>query len=72
MISHLMLPHKLSLISFERSFVSLSEAEEENGQSRIYLGIHWSLDKSEGIKQGNRVADYVFDHVFKPKHGRGN
>ncbi len=24
-----------------RSFTSLSQAEEENGQSRIYLGIHW-------------------------------
>ncbi len=27
-----------------RSFETLSEAEEENGQSRIYLGIHWSFD----------------------------
>ena len=47
-----------------RSFNSLSDAEEENGQSRIYLGIHWTFDKVEGIRQGNRVADYVFDHVF--------
>lgn len=49
-----------------RSFSSLSQAEEENGQSRIYLGIHWAFDKSEGIAQGNRVADYVFDHLFQP------
>lgn len=49
-----------------RSFSSLSQAEEENGQSRIYLGIHWAFDKTEGIKQGRRVADYVFSHVFKP------
>jgi membrane-associated phospholipid phosphatase len=55
----------------ERSFSSLSQAEEENGQSRIYLGIHWRFDKTEGIAQGNRVADYVFDHVFKKKHGTG-
>jgi len=48
-----------------RSFSSFSEAEEENGQSRIYLGIHWSFDKSEGIAQGRQVADYVFDHVFQ-------
>jgi hypothetical protein len=53
-----------------RSFSSLSEAEEENGQSRIYLGIHWSFDKTEGIKQGRRVADYVFDHAFQPCHRR--
>ena len=51
-----------------RSFNSLSEAEEENGQSRIYLGIHWSFDKSEGISQGQRVADYVFTHAFTPQH----
>jgi len=46
-------------------FRSLSQAEEENGQSRIYLGIHWSFDKTEGIKQGNRVADYLFDNSFR-------
>lgn len=49
-----------------RSFGSLSQAEEENGQSRIYLGIHWSFDKTEGITQGRRVADYVFKHAFQP------
>lgn len=50
-----------------RSFSTLSQAEEENGQSRIYLGIHWSFDKTEGIAQGRRVADYVFDHIFAAK-----
>ncbi len=44
-----------------RNFASLSAAEEENGQSRIYLGIHWAFDKTAGIAQGRRVADYVFD-----------
>ena len=39
-----------------RSFTNLSQAEEENGQSRIYLGIHWSFDKTEGIAQGRKVA----------------
>ena len=49
-----------------RSFTSLSEAEEENGQSRIYLGIHWHFDKTEGIAQGEQVADYVITHAFQP------
>jgi hypothetical protein len=49
-----------------RTFNSLSEAEEENGQSRIYLGIHWSFDRVEGISQGSQVADYVFEHAFLP------
>jgi hypothetical protein len=51
----------------ERRFATLSEAEEENGQSRIYLGIHWSFDKTEGIYQGRRVADYVFENGFRLK-----
>jgi hypothetical protein len=50
-----------------RSFTSLSQAEEENGQSRIYLGIHWSFDKTEGIAQGRKVANYVFRNAFKPR-----
>ncbi|MFC4309265.1 chloroperoxidase [Steroidobacter flavus] len=48
-----------------RSFQSLSQAEEENGQSRIYLGIHWAFDKSEGISQGEQIADYVFDRIYR-------
>jgi hypothetical protein len=49
-----------------RTFQSLSQAEEENGQSRIYLGIHWSFDKTAGIAQGRKVGNYVFEHVFRP------
>jgi hypothetical protein len=53
-----------------RSFSTLSQAEEENGQSRIYLGIHWHFDKTKGIAQGEKVADYVFNHVFLPVEGK--
>ena len=49
-----------------RSFTSFSQAEEENGQSRIYLGIHWSFDKTEGISQGRRVANFVYRNAFQP------
>src|SRR2546425_145713 len=54
-----------------RSFTSLSQAEEENGQSRIYLGIHWAFDKTESITLGRRVGDYVFDNVFVPLRPHG-
>jgi hypothetical protein len=50
-----------------RSFSSLSQAEEENGQSRIYLGIHWSFDKVEGIRQGRQVANYVYRNAFQSR-----
>ena len=49
-----------------RTFSNFSQAEEENGQSRIYLGIHWSFDKTQAIAQGRNVANYVFDHAFTP------
>ncbi|MDO8432731.1 MAG: vanadium-dependent haloperoxidase [Candidatus Binatus sp.] len=53
-----------------RRYGSLSQAEEENGQSRIYLGIHWRFDKTEGIAQGRKVGDWVFDHAFTPKKSK--
>jgi hypothetical protein len=50
-----------------RSFSSLSQAEEENGQSRIYLGIHWAYDKTAGATQGRSVAEHVIANVFQPR-----
>jgi hypothetical protein len=50
-----------------RSYKKLSQAEEENGQSRIYLGIHWSFDKVEGIDMGRTVANYVYLNKFRLK-----
>jgi len=52
-----------------RHFSRLSQAEEENGQSRIYLGIHWTFDKTAGIAEGESVANWVYDHAFTPLHG---
>ena len=42
-----------------RTFPNLSEAEEVNGQSRTYLGIHREFDKTEGILQGRHIADFL-------------
>ena len=56
-----------------RSFSSLSQAEDENGQSRICLGIHWRFDKDWGIAQGRQVGDYVFENTLLPvKHPPGS
>lgn len=48
-----------------RSFTSLSKAAEENGMSRVYLGIHWNFDSSSGIDMGNAIADYTFDNYLQ-------
>ena len=50
-----------------RTFASLSHAEEENAQSRIYLGIHWAFDKTAGAAQGRQIADAVFQRAFTPQ-----
>jgi len=49
-----------------RTFTSFSQAEEENGKSRIPLGIHWNCDKTSGILMGQQIADYVFDNIYQP------
>jgi hypothetical protein len=54
-----------------RTFHSFSAAAEENGQSRIYLGIHWAFDKVQGIQCGDHIADYVFSNFLRPLGGAG-
>lgn len=49
-----------------RTYTSFSQAAEENGQSRIYLGIHWAFDKTRGIAQGTAVGDFVSQHALRP------
>jgi hypothetical protein len=45
-------------------FTSFSQAAEQNGQSRIYLGIHWKFDKVQGIKLGTEIGNFVFHHFM--------
>jgi len=49
-----------------RSYTSFSQAEEENAQGRIYLGIHWRFDKAAGVDIGNQVTDMVYARLFLP------
>ncbi len=45
-----------------RTYSSFSAAAQENAMSRIYLGIHWSFDATEGIATGDSIANYVVSH----------
>ena len=50
-------------------FATLDEAQESNGRSRIYNGVHWSYDNIQGQALGENLVDYLFsDNIsaFKP------
>jgi hypothetical protein len=49
-----------------RSFTSFSQAAEENGNSRIYIGFHFRLAVTEGIKLGSKVGKVAFNHYLRP------
>ena len=49
-----------------RSFTSFSQAAAENGESRIYAGIHFRSAVEDGIKQGEKIGRFVFRHALQP------
>ncbi len=49
-----------------RDFTSLSQAAQENADSRVYLGVHWDFDATYGISSGTVLGDYVFNNFFRP------
>jgi hypothetical protein len=48
-----------------RSFTSFSQAAAENGESRIYAGIHFRSAVEDGIQQGQKIGRFVFTHALQ-------
>lgn len=46
------------------TFTSLTCAEQQNAQSRIFLGIHWQFDATAGITQGRAVAKDIMTRLY--------
>jgi len=44
---------------------SLSEAEIENGRSRVFNGVHWQLDSDVGIDQAQKTARFARTTLFR-------
>jgi hypothetical protein len=51
-----------------RSFTRFSQAAEENGNSRVYVGFHFRHAVIEGIKLGTKVGKVAFNHSLRLVH----
>jgi hypothetical protein len=49
-----------------RSFSSFTEAAEENGVSRIYVGYHFRKAVKEGIAHGQKIGNRAVNHFLRP------
>jgi hypothetical protein len=49
-----------------RSFASFSQAADENGESRIYAGIHFRFAVDDGIRQGKKIGAFALTHALQP------
>ncbi|MGB0844768.1 MAG: vanadium-dependent haloperoxidase [Alphaproteobacteria bacterium] len=49
-----------------RRYTSLWQAAEDNGLSRLYGGVHWTPDHTEGMRIGRELADDTFSRHFRP------
>ena len=58
--------HSDSLANATRSFVSLAAVAAENGQSRIYGGIHFQYANAASQDLGAKVGAYVLANELKP------
>jgi hypothetical protein len=48
-----------------RSFSSFSQAAEENGNSRVYVGFHFRHAVNEGIEVGRKIGRVAFNHYLQ-------
>jgi Vanadium chloroperoxidase N-terminal domain/PAP2 superfamily len=50
---------------YHKRSLTLSQAIQENADSRVYLGVHWRFDAEGGVESGKRIAQYIFDHCLR-------
>ena len=55
-----------------RSFISFSQAAQENADSRVYAGIHFRSACRDGLRQGAKVGRFISNHLLKPVRGQND
>ena len=48
-----------------RSFSSFSQAARQNGDSRVFCGIHFRSAVEDGIREGTQIGRFVFNHILR-------
>ncbi len=50
-------------------YESFSEAQIENGRSRVFNGVHWNFDDTAGQEMGEKIADLLLNdtRAFQPR-----
>ncbi|GHJ99568.1 hypothetical protein SY2F82_13660 [Streptomyces sp. Y2F8-2] len=56
-------PHALTV---NRSFTGFGQAAREEALSRLWLGVHYRWDLTDGLAVGSDVADYLVTHTMLP------
>jgi hypothetical protein len=46
-------------------FASFKDAEEDNANSRIWMGVHWKFDAEAGKKLGEAVGQWAYDNTLQ-------
>lgn len=46
---------------------SFQQAQQENGQSRIYNGVHWQYDNTGGQSMGVNIGNYTVANALTPR-----
>ncbi len=49
-----------------RSYHSFSEAAEECGMARVWVGFHFQTAVTHGFNQGKQVGRFAFEHCLRP------
>jgi hypothetical protein len=52
-----------------RSFASISQAEQEGVDARVFGGMHWRSSCTVSNLEGHAVADWIMQNVAQPLHG---
>ncbi len=71
-LEHLLLPENADLLAAygleglddATRVMTFSEAAQDNSDSRVYIGIHWNYDSTEGQYAGELVAASLFQNGF--------